>query len=115
MNTEEPGASAKVYKREEAVPAPEVKTPVVPKQKADPLSVGDYIVMFILFSLPVVNLVLAIVWSLTEGGNPNRRNFARAYVILWLVILVIIIFAVILARVFFSQFLPIFQELIQGF
>ncbi len=115
MSTEELRKSPQPSDSEETVPEPAVKMPVIPRQKADPLSVGDYIVIFILFSLPVVNLVLAIVWSFTEGVNPNRKNFARAYLLLWAIFLVIFIITGILVSLVFGQFIPLIQEFFQGF
>ncbi len=50
-----------------------------------PLSVGEYFVMFFLFGIPVVNLILMLVWGFGGDVNINRKNCARAYLILLLV------------------------------
>lgn len=53
--------------------------------KAEVLSMGDYLLMLILLAIPVVNIIACIIWIVGENGNPNRRNFAKA----WLIITVI--------------------------
>ena len=50
-----------------------------------PLLVGEYFVMFFLFSIPVVNLILMLVWGFGGDVNINRKNCARAYLILLLI------------------------------
>ncbi len=42
---------------------------------------GDWVLVLLLLMVPVVNLVLLFVWAFTQG-NLNRRNFARAGLIL---------------------------------
>jgi len=46
------------------------------------LSVGNYILMFILMYIPIVNIVLLFVWGFGKNTNPNKKNFARAALIL---------------------------------
>ncbi|MBQ2880326.1 MAG: zinc ribbon domain-containing protein [Anaerotignum sp.] len=53
--------------------------------RAEVLSMGDYLLMLILLSIPVVNFIVCILWIAGRNGNPNRRNFAKA----WMVIAVV--------------------------
>ena len=53
--------------------------------KAEVLSMGDYLLMLILLAIPVVNFIVCILWIISGNGNPNRKNFAKA----WLVIAVV--------------------------
>ena len=53
--------------------------------KAEVLSMGDYLLMLILLAIPVVNLIVCILWIISGNGNPNRKNFAKA----WLIIAVV--------------------------
>lgn len=55
----------------------------------DVLSVGDYILMMILFSLPIIGLVLMLYWSFGSQVAANRKNFARAYLIFYAISLVL--------------------------
>ncbi|MBQ9091802.1 MAG: zinc ribbon domain-containing protein [Anaerotignum sp.] len=49
--------------------------------KAEILSMGDYLMMLILLAIPVVNFIVCILWIISSNGNPNRRNFAKAWMI----------------------------------
>ena len=53
--------------------------------KAEVLSMGDYLLMLILLAIPVVNFIVCILWIISGNGNPNRKNFAKA----WLIIAVV--------------------------
>ena len=59
-----------------------VQTPSQEKPElAKPLSVKDYLLLGILLSIPVVNIILAILWAAGKNENPNRRNLACAWLI----------------------------------
>ncbi len=53
-----------------------------PGQLAPVLSVGSYIGMFILSAIPLVGFILLLVWAFSGGENPNRKNYARAVLII---------------------------------
>ena len=68
-----------------------------------PLGVAQYVIMMILQAIPLVGLIAMIIWAIGgQGSNVNRRNYARAY----LVIQVISIVLSLLAGVVFAAFLP---------
>lgn len=52
-------------------------------QKNDVLSVGDYLLMMVLFSIPLVGLVLMLYWGFGRSAAANRKHFARAYLIFY--------------------------------
>ena len=52
------------------------------EKKADVLSVWDYLLMLILLAIPVVNIIVCIFWIIGKNGSPNRKNFAKAWMIL---------------------------------
>lgn len=61
------------------------------------MSVGDWLITLVILTvIPIVNIVMAFVWAFSSGTNENKRNFCRAILILWAIILVlyIIIFAI---------------------
>lgn len=73
-----------------------------------PLSIMDYIVMFIVMSLPLVGFIMTLVWAFGSDTNTNKKNYCRAYLILTL----IGIGLVILMAIFFGALLiPFFTEL----
>lgn len=52
------------------------------ENKAEILSMWDYFLMLILMAIPVVNIIVCIIWIMNREGNPNRRNFAKAWLVL---------------------------------
>lgn len=60
------------------------------------MSIGDWLIMFIVFCIPIVNLIMVLVWAFSGNGNPNRSNFCKAYLIVMAitVILYIIVLAI---------------------
>ena len=50
--------------------------------KAEVLSMGDYLLMLILLAIPVVNIIACILWIISSNCNPNRKNFAKAWMII---------------------------------
>lgn len=66
-----------------------------------PLKTADYFLMLLLFSLPLVGLILMIVWSFSSGTNVNRRNLCRASLIWYAIGVVLsILLTVLLIAVF---------------
>jgi hypothetical protein len=62
-------------------------------QDTSPMTVGQYIVTFLLLCIPLANLVLLFVWGFGHSVNLNKRNLARAIlvfaaisVILWIIL-----------------------------
>jgi hypothetical protein len=85
------------------------------EDRAAPLSVGDYIIMFIVFSLPLINLILALVWGFGSGINPNRKNFAKAWLVMLLIGILIGILAGLVAGLAANTLIPMMQELFESF
>jgi hypothetical protein len=65
-------------------------------------SVGDWIVTFLILSIPVVNLIVLLIWAFSNDTNPIKANFSKAALI-WIIILIffyIIFFGAIIAAMF---------------
>ncbi len=45
------------------------------------MRVIDWVVVLILSVLPVVNIIVMFIWAFGNTENPNRSNFARAFLI----------------------------------
>lgn len=63
------------------------------EQLAPIMTVGNWIVTMLLMIIPFVNIILLIVWAASSGENPNRRNWAIAFlifmaigIVLWLIL-----------------------------
>lgn len=62
-----------------------------------PISVGDWIITFIILAIPIVNIIMLFVWAFGDNTHPSKKNFAKAQ----LIIFVIVIFIFILFSSFF--------------
>ena len=101
-----PAQAQTYYAAPQTAPIPNQTYNAMPMQNAGytseqykPLSPWAYIGYSILFSLPIVGFILMIVFSVDSTGNINRRNFARSYLILIAIGIVISIIITILALV----------------
>lgn len=69
---------------------PEVYRSPALAEDTSPLSVGSYLVMLIVSAIPLVGLIMMFVWGFGHS-NRNRKNFARASLILTAVGIVIFV------------------------
>lgn len=69
----------------------------------DTLSVGDWMIVLLLISIPVVNIVMLFIWALSSEANETKSNFAKA-ALMWFVVIVILWF------VFFASLASIFYR-----
>jgi amino acid transporter len=54
------------------------------------VSVGFWILAFIVMAIPFVNIIMAFVWAFA-GDNQSRQNYFRAFLILTLVFFILAI------------------------
>jgi hypothetical protein len=74
------------------------------QNNAPVLRVGEWFLTMFLLAIPIVNLVMALVWSFGGGANPTKANFAKAYLLWMLIGLVFFIaFYVIFGAAMFSM------------
>ncbi len=53
------------------------------------VSFGEWVGTLILLLIPIVGFILMLVWAFGSGAKPSKRNFARAYFLLWAIGVVI--------------------------
>ena len=74
------------YAQPQYIPAqPVVNEEAALPEKYRPLSPLAYFGYSLLFSIPIVGFIFAIIYAVTSEGNINRRNYARGYLIALLV------------------------------
>lgn len=56
-----------------------------------PLGVGSYLGMILLTAIPIVGIILLFVWAFSSDTNLNRKNYARAVLIMMLISIVLAI------------------------
>lgn len=75
---------------------PQYQQPIY-QQPYDPttevMSIGSYILMFILSAIPVINIICWIVWLVSPNTNKNKKNFIWAQIIMVAVAYVAVIVA----------------------
>ena len=70
------------------------------------ISTGDWLITKILILIPVINIILLIIWSLSKSENQNKVNWARATLFIYLIR---VCFALIIILSFFSFFITLFN------
>lgn len=63
------------------------------------MSVGSYILMFILSSIPVVNIICWIVWLVSPDANKNKKNFIKAIIVIYAISILIGVISVVVMAV----------------
>ena len=53
------------------------------------ISLGEWIITFIVLAIPIVNIIMLFVWGFSSATNPSKQNFCRATLILYLVCIVL--------------------------
>ena len=76
--------------------------------KDQTVSMGDWIVAYIITGIPIVGIVMLFVWAFGSDTKPSKKNWARALLIIAAIGIVIYI---ILAVVFATAFATIFSNL----
>ncbi|MDR0394858.1 MAG: hypothetical protein LBH77_06840 [Tannerella sp.] len=68
------------------------------------VSIGDWIITFIIMIIPLINLIMLFVWAFGGGTSESKANWAKASLILYLIsiILVIAFWGLIVAIIGFS-------------
>lgn len=60
------------------------------------MGIGDWILTFLVMVIPLVNIIMVFVWAF-GAGNKNRSNWAKAVLIMWVVIIALYIGIIIIA------------------
>ena len=69
-----------------------------------PMSVGQYILTFIIMGIPLVGFIMLLVWSFGSSANRNKKNFARATLIYGIIIAIIsIVISIAFGAVIFNM------------
>ena len=73
-----------------------------------PMSIGDWIVTFIVTAIPLVGFIMLFVWAFGDGTHPSKKTWAQAY-------LIMMVIAIILLIIFFSVFASILGSFVGGY
>jgi hypothetical protein len=53
------------------------------------ISLGEWIITFIVLAIPLVGLIMLFVWGFSSSTNPNKQNFCRAALVFYLIGIVV--------------------------
>lgn len=65
------------------------------KSNKEPMSVWGWVWTLIVLALPCIGFLMTILWAIIDG-NESRRNFCRATILIWCIVLLLYLFVVLL-------------------
>lgn len=83
---------------EEALSSAEQRTVSVQKQVVPQMSVGQWLITFLLLCIPLLNIIMLFIWAF--DSTSARRNFSRAQLILMGIMMVLWICLIVLMLIF---------------
>ncbi|MFV0413482.1 MAG: hypothetical protein ACK5L3_09460 [Oscillospiraceae bacterium] len=76
--------------------------------QTDTMTILNYLTPYLLGLIPlvggIVSLVLMFVWAFGSSYGPNRKNFARANLIIWLIGIVLSVITIVVFASYFTYF-----------
>jgi len=73
------------------------------QQVPEKVGVFDYILMMIIFSLPIAGIIMMLYWGFSSTVGINRKNFARSYLVLYLIQLILVFMVMMLFGTIFGS------------
>ncbi len=52
----------------------------------EPVSVGEWLITFLIMVIPIVGIIMLFVWAFGSGAKASKKNFAQAQLIVFLII-----------------------------
>jgi hypothetical protein len=62
-----------------------------------PISIGEWLVAFLLTSIPLLGLIALLVWAFDGNTNPSKSSWAKAMLVWHLISMVIAVFILLIA------------------
>jgi len=75
----------------------------------DLITMGQYLIMFLIMCIPIAGIVMLFIWGFGNETGPNKKNFARAYLVMMAIaigvgILISIVMGAIIASIMSSMY-----------
>lgn len=71
-----------------------------PDQK--PMSVKDWLITLLIMAIPLVGFIMLFVYAFSSSGNENRRNWAKAQLIVMAIVIALVMLLFILFGAVFA-------------
>lgn len=68
-----------------------------PQKPGDNMTIGDWLITFLLTSIPLVGFVALLVWSFDEGRHATKSTWAKATLIWHVICTIIAVFILFIA------------------
>ena len=68
----------------------------IQNQDQKPMSVKDWLITLLLMAIPVVGIVLLFVYAFGNNENENKKNWAKAQLIMLAIVFALVIFVLII-------------------
>jgi len=68
----------------------------IQNQDQKPMSVKDWLITLLLMAIPVVGIVLLFVYAFGSNENENKKNWAKAQLIMLAIVFALVIFILII-------------------
>ena len=65
-------------------------------QDQKPMSVKDWLITMLIMAIPIVGFVMLLVYAFGDNGNVNRKNWAKAQLIVLAIVLGLVIIGMII-------------------
>jgi len=69
-----------------------------------PVSIGDWVLTLIVLGLPILNVILYIYWALSDSTPLSKKNYCRACILIFAIVVAASVMFAILAAVFAAIF-----------
>jgi len=80
----------------------------LPGSSYTPMTIGEWVITFIITYIPLVGLIMLFVWAFGGGAHPSKKTWAQAMLIMMLIgiVLAIVFFSIIVSLIgsFFGQY-----------
>ena len=73
-----------------------------------PMSIGDWIITFIVTYIPLVGFIMLFVWAFGDGTHPSKKTWAQATLIMMVIVIVLMI-------IFFGVIASILGSFVGGY
>ncbi len=73
-----------------------------------PMSIGDWLITFIITYIPLVGFIMLFIWAFGDGTHPSKKTWAQAT-------LIVMVAGIILAIIFFGIIASIIGSVFSGY